>query len=193
MLFRSEVLDGIRRGTVSVVFRRWRQPRVRAGSRLRTAIGLVEIRSIGPVDEREVSDAEARRAGYRSAEALRADLPGSGDLRLFRIGVGYAGPDPREALREQDQLGVPELAALTERLARFDRAGARGAWTATVLRIIAEHPARRAAELAELAGYPATEVFKRDVRKLKELGLTESLETGYRLSPRGRAVVDRLD
>jgi hypothetical protein len=29
--------------------------------------------------------------------------------------------------------------------------------------------------------------FKRDVRKLKELGLTESLEVGYRLSPRGRA------
>ena len=30
-------------------------------------------------------------------------------------------------------------------------------------------------------------MFKRDVRKLKELGLTESLPVGYRLSPRGRA------
>jgi hypothetical protein len=28
------------------------------------------------------------------------------------------------------------------------------------------------------------------VRKLKELGLTESLDIGYRLSPRGEAVVD---
>ena len=33
--------------------------------------------------------------------------------------------------------------------------------------------------------------FKTDVRKLKELGLTESLEVGYRLSPRGRALLDR--
>ena len=32
-----------------------------------------------------------------------------------------------------------------------------------------------------------TQPFKRDVRKLKALGLTESLEVGYRLSPRGRA------
>jgi hypothetical protein len=32
--------------------------------------------------------------------------------------------------------------------------------------------------------------FKRDVRKLKELGLTESLEVGYRLSPRGAALLD---
>jgi transposase len=31
--------------------------------------------------------------------------------------------------------------------------------------------------------------FKADVRKLKELGLTESLEVGYRLSPRGRALL----
>ena len=35
--------------------------------------------------------------------------------------------------------------------------------------------------------------FKRDVRKLKELGLTESLERGYRLSPRGRAVLERME
>ena len=31
--------------------------------------------------------------------------------------------------------------------------------------------------------------FKLDVRKLKELGLTESLPVGYRLSPRGHAVL----
>ena len=33
--------------------------------------------------------------------------------------------------------------------------------------------------------------FKSDVRKLKALGLTESLGTGYRLSPRGQAWLDR--
>lgn len=33
--------------------------------------------------------------------------------------------------------------------------------------------------------------IKRDVRKLKALGLTESLEVGYRLSPRGRAYLER--
>jgi hypothetical protein len=49
----------------------------------------------------------------------------------------------------------------------------------------------RAGDLAAAAGreQPA---FKTDVRKLKELGLTESLEVGYRLSPRGRALLERL-
>jgi hypothetical protein len=30
------------------------------------------------------------------------------------------------------------------------------------------------------------------VRKLKELGLTESLQVSYRLSPRGRALLERM-
>ena len=47
----------------------------------------------------------------------------------------------------------------------------------------------RAADLAEAVGRERLP-FKRDVRKLKELGLTESLETGYRLSPRGRALME---
>ena len=35
-------------------------------------------------------------------------------------------------------------------------------------------------------------VFKSRVRKLKALALTESLEVGYRLSPRGEAVLGRI-
>ena len=33
--------------------------------------------------------------------------------------------------------------------------------------------------------------FKMNVRKLKGLGLTESLKVGYRLSPRGEAFLQR--
>ena len=35
-----------------------------------------------------------------------------------------------------------------------------------------------------------TRPFKADVRKLKELGLTESLPVGYRLSPRGERYLE---
>ena len=36
------------------------------------------------------------------------------------------------------------------------------------------------------------DVFKPRVRRLKELGLTESLEVGYRLSPRGEDALTQL-
>jgi hypothetical protein len=50
----------------------------------------------------------------------------------------------------------------------------------------------RAGDLAPTQGQEKL-TFKRDVRKLKELGLTESLEVGYRLSARGRTVLTHLE
>ncbi len=61
-----------------------------------------------------------------------------------------------------------------------------------MLRLIADRPGVRAPDLAASTGRE-TAPFKVDVRKLKELGLTESLQVGYRISPRGRAVLGRLD
>ena len=60
-----------------------------------------------------------------------------------------------------------------------------GPWTYEYLQLIADQPAVRAGDLAESVGRERLD-FKRDVRKLKELGLTESLNPGYRLSPRGQ-------
>ena len=54
------------------------------------------------------------------------------------------------------------------------------------LAMIATRPGVRAADLAASVGRERL-AFKADVRKLKALGLTLSLEVGYRLSPRGRA------
>ncbi len=74
---------------------------------------------------------------------------------------------------------------------RFRRGIAEGVVTMTFRRwrtrhAIARSPGVRAADLAPVLGRE-TQPFKRDVRKLKELGLTTSLEIGYRLSPRGDA------
>jgi hypothetical protein len=55
-----------------------------------------------------------------------------------------------------------------------------------VLELIDARPGVRAGDLADSFGMERL-AFKADVRKLKALGLTESLEVGYRLSPRGAA------
>ena len=47
------------------------------------------------------------------------------------------------------------------------------------------------ADLARAAGVEKLR-FKQDMRKQKELGLTESLDVGYRLLPRGGAVLEKL-
>lgn len=111
--------------------------------------------------------------------------------QVFRVGLRHAGADPREALRA----ALPsdeERAQIRQGLDRLDAASPVGPWTWTTLRTIDTFPEVRAPELAERLGRPTPE-FKRDVRKLKERGLTESLAIGYRLSPRGEAVLDHED
>ena len=176
MLFRPRDLEGIADGRITLAFRRWERPRVRPGSRLRTAIGVLEVDSVEVVER--PSDEDARAAGYADGAAVLSAFPRrTGDF--YRIALHLAGPDPRIALRE-----TPPDEALFAKLERM------GAWTYDVLRAIDEHPGLRAPDLAASFGRE-TAPFKRDVRKLKELGLTISLEVGYELSPRGHAVLKR--
>ncbi|HEY8526508.1 MAG TPA: hypothetical protein VIL48_16155 [Acidimicrobiales bacterium] len=133
---------------------------------------------------------DAWRAGYADRASLLAELDRH-EGQLYRIDVHHAGADPRVALRAAADLSPDDDERIAARLARLDRASGRGPWTRQVLALVAARPAVRAADLAASLGRD-TPSFKRDVRKLKELGLTESLEVGYRLSPRGEAVLARL-
>lgn len=187
-MLRPDALEGIRRGEVDLAFRRWDRARVSAGTRLRTPIGLVEIVSVERMAASKLRADDARRSGLTSLAALKHAIAQRGDRPLFRIELRYAGPDPRDTLREQIP-DATEMAELHAWLDRLDKASRTGPWTRATLRIIDDNPERRAPELAAELGRPTVE-FKRDVRKLKEKGLTESLAIGYRLSPRGEAVLD---
>jgi hypothetical protein len=184
VLFRLDELRRIADGEITLAFRRWRRPTVKAGGTLRTAAGVLAIETVDPIEEREVTDDDARRAGAPDRETLLAGLRPEG--RLHRVEFRLAGPDPRIELRERGEISPGERAEVDARLARLDAASRHGPWTAAVLRLIAERPGTRAPDLAASLGRE-TAPFKADVRKLKELGLTESLRIGYRLSPRGRA------
>ena len=186
MLLQRETLEGIAQGRITLAFRRWKRPTVRAGGELRTAIGVLAIDSVDAVSEDDITDDDARAAGYPTCDALIAELNRRPEGDLYRVALHLAGADPRTALREQDALDDEAVTAIAARLARFDRSNRRGPWTEAVLRLIESSPGVRAPDLAASLGRE-TQPFKRDVRKLKELGLTESLEVGYRLSPRGRA------
>jgi hypothetical protein len=60
------------------------------------------------------------------------------------------------------------------------------------LGLVAANPARRAGDLAPQMNQELL-AFKLNVRKLKNLGLTISLGTGYEISPRGRAYLDAAE
>jgi hypothetical protein len=188
VLIRPDELAAIRVGDVDLAFRRWDRPRLKVGTLMRTAIGLIEVTSVQAVPQRSLTAEQGRRAGAPSLAALRRALAARSDRQIYRVGLRYAGADPREVLRA-DIPDDAEIARLKAWLDRLDRASTTGPWTRDTLRIIDENPAVRAPDLAARLGRD-TPSFKRDIRKLKERGLTESLDIGYRLSPHGAAVLD---
>ena len=191
MLFRPATLKGIADGTVTRAYRKWDRPRVKAGGRQRTPAGVVAFQAVEPVARESLTDADARAAGFADLDELLELVDRRPEGAIYRIDLRLAGPDPRVALRAAAP-GSAELPELRRRLDRLDRASRHGPWTFAVLRAIGDNPGMRAADLAATFSRER-DAFKLDVRKLKELGLTESLRPGYRLSPRGRAALAALD
>jgi hypothetical protein len=192
VLFQARFWPLIADGTVTVTFRRWKRRQVVAGHRYRTGhriVGrvMIQVDDVTEVDPAAITDADAVLAGFDDAAALVGQLRGDDDLTVYRIAFHVVDePDPRSVLAASDALTDADREEIQRRLDRLDRASKHGAWTRAVLEAIAARPATRAADLAEQFGRE-TLPFKTDVRKLKNLGLTESLEVGYRLSPRGEA------
>lgn len=190
MLFEQRLRDGLRDGTITVAFRRWRRPQVVAGHHYRTGIGMVCAEAIDQVTPEQITEVQAKAAGYPASAALIDDLRGDPALPLYMIRFrSLDQPDPRDELAATATLTEDEATTIAARLARMDAASKRGPWTAAILAQIAAKPAVSSVFLAEAIGWERPD-FKVHVRRLKQLGLTISLDVGYRLSPRGQAYLD---
>ena len=174
----------IRGGRVTVSFRSWRKPHAKVGGAYALgADGRIEVEAVDIVSFAEISPADAAAAGFASLAELLAEVRKNapnvddGSSPLYRVQFRF--------VPEKKARAIPQftMAQLTERLAGMDAHAGRP-WTHDTLAAIAGHPHVRAADLAAEAGRERLD-FKSDVRKLKALGLTESFEVGYGLTPRG--------
>jgi biotin operon repressor len=189
--FEPRLRQGIHDGSITLAFRRWRRCQVVAGHHYRTGIGMVLAETVDVVEPADISPADARDAGFDSPEALIEDLRGDPALPLYRIRLRpLDAPDPRDELAASATLTDREAAAIAARLARMDRTSKRGPWTMHVLTTIASQPGVSSAVIAPELHWERAD-FKLHVRRLKELGLTISLDVGYRISPRGAAYLAR--
>ena len=184
MLFTRPFKERIRRGELTLTFRRWKRLQARVGGVYKLPpTGAIRVASVDVVEAGEITDADASRAGHADRSETLAAL-GSGDAPIYRIAFEYVPPE-----RVPQAVPLP-AAELIERVRATDRRAKR-AWAHATLLLIAEHPQRRAADLAAMLGWE-TAPFKANVRRLKALGLTQSLEVGYRLTDLGKEVLEGL-
>jgi hypothetical protein len=193
MLFTFDAHPGLADGSITTTFRLWKRPQVKVGGRYRVGPVTIEVDALHLISVEDISDADARRSGAADRAAVLRRLGAVDDRPVSRIRFHRVdgGPDQRAVLAAEAHLSEADVDAVAVRLDRLDRASPHGPWTRAVLDLIGENPGVVSTELATALGRDRPS-FKADVRKLKALGLTESLEIGYRLSPRGRAVRQAL-
>ncbi len=193
MLIKSVILERIKAGEISLIFRRWKKVGVKAGGTQMTQRGVLGIDTVETVAESKVTEKDALAAGFASKQELIDSMPAPDDATdIYRICVRWIGEDPRKALRSNDKMSKAELDEIIEKLKKLDTASQRGPWTKLYLQMIHDQPNTHADILAKQIGLTIP-TFKPWVRKLKALGLTESLRPGYRLSPRGLKVLAALN
>ncbi|WP_328996284.1 hypothetical protein OG394_16695 [Kribbella sp. NBC_01245] len=192
MLFQGTDVLGVESGEITVAYRRWAEARVVPGRVYRTNAGRIEIDAISQVNPDLIVDADITGTGRENARDIRRRLRGDESLPTWRIAFHLVeGPDPREELANTTTFSADDLADLQSRLDGLDARSAHGPWTLAYLRLIEAKPNVKAAVLAEEVGRDLLP-FKTDIRKLKNLGLTFSLEKGYTLTPRGNSYLKTL-
>lgn len=182
MLFKRQVLS-IARGEITVAFRNWRRPTVKTGGRLRTPVGDLAIDLVAITTPEDITESQARAAGFADREDA-VSVHSNGDAPLYRIEFRFEREDLHKTLANSDDLDAEAIDLIHASLMALDRRSREPAWTTTYLRLVHCHPRVAAARLASLADVEKAR-FKWRMRQLKELGLTQSLDVGYRLSPRG--------
>lgn len=189
LLFQKRFHAGLVDGAVRLTYRLWDKPRVKVGGRYRVhPIGVVEVESVALVHVGDITEADAKLGGFSSrAELVEylgpvAKRPITAKTPIYRVGLKHGGDGDRVPIALETELTPADVADLEKRLARLD---GDAPWTRKVMALIDRHPRVAASQLAKKLGRE-TEPFKIDVRKLKKLGLTQSFEVGYEVSPRGR-------
>ncbi len=201
MLFTADAHAGLASGAITVTYRVWARPQVRVGGiyrvggrHLKTDVWL-QVDAVDRVPVGSIGVDEARAAGHSDRMALvgalqRRDPDLSETTLVYRIGFHRVAAPLQSDLAAADDLTPEEVADIRRHLQRLERN--RPPWTMTALGLIRDHPEVVSTDLAARIGQERF-AFKDDVRRLKQLGLTESLRVGYRLSPRGRAFMDAHD
>jgi hypothetical protein len=188
LLFTEDAIPLIRAGNLTVTWRLWKYAHVKAGKVYKTGYGgALAIDDVRTVCVADVTDDDAHEAGFADAYALvdfahsHTGTRVSPDTLLYCVRFHYLDEEPAKPA-----LSIEEV---TKRLERLDKASTHGAWTLDTLRAIEASPAVAARFLAAHLDRPRDD-FKIDVRKLKALGLTVSLGTGYMLSELGQTWLD---
>lgn len=95
MEFSRELRSSVLSGDITISFRLWQRPQVKAGGRYRVGDGLIEVESVELIPFAFIEEADIRRAGEADRESLRRRAAHAGPIHdetlLYRIAFHVVG------------------------------------------------------------------------------------------------------
>ena len=191
MLFKTRFLTLIKAGKIETAFRRWTRPTVKEMGTLMTAVGQLRITAVRKINYQDITESEIIEAGYANREELDNELSLKSSGEIYRIKFKLEGEDPRIELRERTNMSDVDVADLLKKLQALEVRSKIKGWPMKILEAVNDAPGLYAIQYANKLGYEKM-WFKLHIRKLKNLGLTISLENGYKISPRGKVFLENV-
>jgi hypothetical protein len=191
MLFKTKFSALIKAKKIETAIRKWTKPTVKENGTLITPAGQLRITSVKKISYNEITDNEIIQAGYSGRGELDAELSHKNTGEIYKITFRLEGEDPRIELRQNSNITPDELATLQKKLQALEARTMVKGWSMRILEAVNNLPGLYAIQYANKLGYEKM-WFKLQIRKLKNLGLTISLENGYEISPRGKAFLDSV-
>lgn len=191
MLFKQKHLDGIKEGKVSLAFRKWKSTPLKKGSLLKTSVGIVEITDIAIINQPHINEIDAQKAGFINLESLLKSIYSEDAGKIYKIHVRFLKEDKASKPKEKSSLSQGEIDMLKAKLLQMDKYARHGFWTKDILTSIKDNPKLSLTQLSEKTG-KTKEWLNLNIRKLKNLGLTVSLDPGFDLSPTGKLLMEQL-
>ena len=191
MLFKQKHLEGIKAGTVTLAFRKWKSTQLKRGSLLKTDVGIVEITDIAIINEPHINEIDAQKAGFINLESLMKSIYSAEIGKIYKIHVRFLKETQAKKIKEKISLSQSEIDSYKAKLLQMDKYARNGFWTKDILTSIKDNPKLSATQLSLKTG-KTKEWLTQSIRKLKNIGLTVSLDPGYDLTPTGKLLMEHL-
>lgn len=197
--FTKKYHDGVKEGTITLIFCAWDTLRVLRGKIYRAYnLGLVKVLDVDFKQLSDVTPEEVRRCGYKNMEEFKADYAVKAKRgvdfeveRAVRIEFEYIGEDIENYKKAMGDVKDSELFDIKEKLLKLEQKGTRQ-WAIKALEILKKKEYIPSRDIEKGLKFTADRV-KHDMVKLKSLNLiTSNIKMGYAITPLGVKVLKSL-
>ena len=191
MLFKTKFSALIKAQKIETAIRKWTRPTVKENGTLITAAGQIRIISVRRSNTTRSPTKKSSKQVTQTARSWTMNLTAEVLAKFIESNLSSKEKIPVSNYGRMRIFPTLNWMPCKKSWQALDARSKTKGWPLRILEAINKEPGLLAIQHAKKLGYEKM-WFKLHVRKLKNLGLTISLERGYKISPRGKVFLESV-